>query len=187
MKYILTLIIGILLGSIVTFLFIKKDVETVTVTNTEIVYDTIPKIIKVPVIHTVTKVETEFEFVEVEIPANIDTTAVIIDYFTKYVSYRKWEDENLRVSIRDSIYKNSLESGDLEYTILRPTTINTTTVVQNLGKKRSITLEAVVPVSEMNNFGLRSTYIFDNRLLSLTYRPQNKTFELGFGVKIISW
>lgn len=176
--FIIVLVIGLVLG----FLLGKKTNKEVVITTTEIVYDSIPYYIKIPTIHTITKVEKEI--LEIKVPEDVDSLGIVLDYFTRYVNVREWENEDIKILITDTISKNALESGDLQYTIFKPTTINNTYVYSF---PKYLTAELLVPISVPNNYGIKLSYVNRKTLFSIGYRPEMRSLELGFGFTLKHW
>lgn len=59
------------------------------------------------------------------IPIEIDTSAILKDYFAKHYYTRTWEDTLLTVTLQDVISQNTPTSNIFTYKILRPQTIVT--------------------------------------------------------------
>ena len=59
--------------------------------------------------------------IRIPIPADVDTMAILRDYYTKKVSVQEYRDSSLYAKINDTIFMNGIASRSFEYKILRPT------------------------------------------------------------------
>lgn len=104
-----------------------KDCGSVTektVTIRKNVWDTVTKKIAVPY-------PVKSDSVIVEVPAKVDTAAILKRYFNVYYYCQTIADTNLRATIEDSVTKNSIVNRTFKYQWLKPTqitTVNTTPV-----------------------------------------------------------
>lgn len=174
MKYFLCAIAGLIIGILLTSLFrINPEVTTQTV----YIRDTMPREIIKPDIVTLV------EKIQVPVPNDVDTAAILADYFARNIYERKWENEEVRIWVTDTLQWNKLIPGSLMYSILRPTAINTTTVRYN---EKYLTLEGILPVQDPFNPGVRFSYS-SRYIYSITFKPVTQGVEVGFGFKILRW
>ena len=159
--------------------------EPINTTDTIVEYDTIT--------YTITQ-DYYFQTVDtiidtVQIPQDVDTLAILADYFTTYKYTRNWIDTNLSVTLVDNITQNKVESELFTYKILRPqkTIINTTNITNY---SRYLYGGVSVPLdNSFNNLGVNLLYA-DNRWYGgIQYEPFNPTyhFELKFGIRIFKF
>ena len=71
--------------------------------------------------------------VRVQIPANVDTGAILRDHFTKFYYEQIIEDSSLHAVIKDTLFKNNIFSRQFSYQWKKPVTVinNTITPVPN--------------------------------------------------------
>jgi hypothetical protein len=65
------------------------------------------------------------------IPADVDTAAILSDYYALHEYNRTWKDTLLKVDVTDWISENRVRDTRFSYQILRPQTIITNTVIEN--------------------------------------------------------
>lgn len=179
MRLIYSFFFGVAAGAIISLILKASPTETTFITET--VYDTIIRTIEKPI--TVVKEKIVLENIEVSIPEYVDSAAIISQYLQTLTFKRVWEDKDIRIALTDTLTQNRLLNCSLSYSILRPTSIQTTTVKENT---RYLFLEGLLPVSNPLNPGLKISYV-GNKIYSVTARPASKTIELGFGWKIKEW
>ena len=54
---------------------------------------------------------------------DVDTGAILKDYFAYHVMSREWRDSLMIINLRDTITRNNIISSDISYKILRPQTV----------------------------------------------------------------
>ena len=121
-KNIQTLLIVVLIA----LLFLQRScsspdpVEPTVITKIEVKYDTIETVKEVYVPKWRTRVVTETEF----IPTEIDTTAILRDYYAKYFYSDTLQIDTIGFAvINDTISRNTILARDVKTNILIPTTI----------------------------------------------------------------
>jgi hypothetical protein len=90
---------------------------------TQKVYDSVPKI--VPVKSIVTKLDS---FI-VEVPAVVDTNAILQKYFNQYFYSHAFNDSTIKATIYDTVSQNKITGISFKYQLLKPTEI--ITVINN--------------------------------------------------------
>lgn len=63
-------------------------------------------------------VEVIIDTLEIVLPGTIDTVKVIEDYHTRKEIASEYQDENIKIRIKDVLYKNNVDKRSLDYTIL---------------------------------------------------------------------
>lgn len=117
------------------------------------------------------------------VPANVDTSAILIDYFSRNIYHREWRDSSLYASIWDTTFMNRIYSGKFEYRILRPqTTIINKTEVNNYSTYLGIGLDTDF---EVKNPNINLTFTSKNYGLKLLYYPKQESFGFGASYNII--
>ena len=127
-----------------------------------VVYDTIE--------HVITRYKQDIRVVEVHDTITvIDTVEVIRDYFTAYETSRIFEDDSLRITVIDTVYKNRIANGSVKYQIKFPVEHNT--VVE---RKIGIGVSAFIG----KNTGIAPMLYYEN--YSIGYDVVNKNIVLGY-------
>lgn len=100
-----------------------KCADATIVSDTAYVHDSFPKYIPVstPVPYAVITTDT--------IPSNVDTIAILKDYFAKYLYSQTIADTSISVTISDTISQNKIAGRGFSYQILRPQQIITNTTI----------------------------------------------------------
>lgn len=101
----------------------KQKIITDTIVLTEVIRDTTPLFIK-------TYYPVPADTIEIQVPANVDTLAILSNYYNKYY-YRDTlvNDSMALIVIFDTITQNKIISRSGEYKNRRPTVINNTTII----------------------------------------------------------
>ena len=173
-------VIGLLFAS---FFFGKSRAKKEIVYKTETVmkYDTVTKVIKEP--YEVIKDTTIY----VQLPGKIDTVEVIREYFSKNYVERQFKDSNIVVTVKDTLYKNDIESGKLEYKWLQPTSITTnTTEVNNYYNYVSAGV-STNDVMNVNSVSLDLSLHTKKWYFTTGYDVQQKQFRAGVGATIFKF
>lgn len=160
--------------------FKQPEVQVDTDTLTVYKYDTLVKLIKVTHVH--------IDSFEVEVPAIIDTQAVINKYFTKYGVMREWKDSNIIVSLSDTLYRNHITYNDLTYKWLRPTQITqSVTTVNRYGSYLTAGFET--NLSDVAGVSATASYVTPKRTYNIRYSPLSKETKLSIGMSFTlkSW
>lgn len=160
-------VIGVLIYLLFSFNKMSNSLDSYTI-KSDTVYqlDTIrdTKIIHKPVYKT--KIETEI------IPANVDTTSIIADYFSKVVYSDTVDfDTNGYIAVLDTISENQIISRRYDSHLILPKTIITNTVSnRSLYGGISVTTNKVP-----SNRGIKG---------ELLYKPKkgNKVYGVGYGL-----
>lgn len=149
-----------------------------TITQIITQYDSTVKIIEQPVYHFVTKVQ------EVQVPAKVDTSAIIKDYFTKYTANYTFRDSSIEAEVTDTIFKNSSVGMSFSYKNLRPTQIITNNVITQEKLRNKLYIGA--SLSYRDNLSPGGLLTFQNKreqLLTAGYSI-DKIYFIGFQTKI---
>jgi hypothetical protein len=174
----------VLVGLLMASFFIGKNQakkEIVYETNTVFKYDTITKVIKEP--YAVVK---DF-YVYVELPGKIDTVTVIKEYFSKHYVERQFKDSNIIVTVKDTLYKNDIESGKMEYKWLQPTSVITnTTNVNNYYNYVSLGV-STNDVMNIQSVSLDLSLHMKKWYFITGYDIQQKQFKAGIGTTLFKF
>ena len=143
------------------------DYKTTTITT--IKYDTITDSITsyVPKYYTkiILKTDTVYK--------DIDTAAILTDYFSTYVYSDTVKKDSLTIIINDSVSENKIQFRNIQYTMLYRTILTETTVEKILNNREFYV--GVGLIGNANNF----SYIGPEVLLRTTKR---QAYGLGIGV-----
>jgi|WetSurSiteA1Bulk_404760.scaffolds.fasta_scaffold03812_2 hypothetical protein len=82
------------------------------------------------------------------IPVNIDTSAILEDYFAFHYFTRTWTDSLLTVTLTDVVSRNSLLDNTFAYTILRPQQV-INNVINNYSYGKYIIAGVDVPMKDI--------------------------------------
>jgi hypothetical protein len=167
----------------------KKCPEIVT--NTIVVHDT--------VIHHITNSFPYYVYhldsviIKDTVFLNIDTLAVIRDYFAVHSYTRQWQDSLLEVTLLDNISQNKPIDNRFSYKIIRPQTItnnyvdNSVTFTKYLyfGIGMPVYPSKVNDISNINYISLKGLYAFPKGFVDVSWTPYTKTYSLGYGIKLL--
>lgn len=152
----------------------KKSVEYRT--ETVMKYDTVTKVIREPYKVLVDKIKY------VELPAKIDTVVVIKEFYSKHYVAREFKDTNIVITVKDTLYKNDVFSGQIQYKWLQPTQITTkTSVTNNYYKYVSLGFSSQ---SGLKSFSLDAQYHSKGYYFSVGYDPIEKITKFGVGTTL---
>ncbi len=172
----------------------RCGVKYITRTTTTTVYDTITKHIKGDSIPFPVKPDAiVYNTVEYKYH-DVDTAAILKDYYAKHVYSRSFSNVDLLVNWTDTISQNSYHPGaTFSYTILRPTEIINTTVEQvNVLDSRILFVGVTIPMYPLPIDGkIYPSYdirlVKDLGYLGFEYNPYYKTVGLQLGVRLFDW
>lgn len=110
--------------------------------------DTIYKTIERPKWYALPPVEKwHTDSFVIEIPAKVDTLAIIRSYFTKYIYSDTTKDSNIVIVNRFVVFENRIDSATTSYKLLREKLITNTVLLPN---KSFLSLGAQVGLSKNN-------------------------------------
>jgi len=174
----------VIAAMLATILFLTRgcnDKGTVyhdKVVKTEYVYDTTTRYIK----YTDTVKETSITYVA--LPSDLDTVAVLEDYFAERTYARDHVDTNIIISIYDTISKNKINHWAISYQWKQPKIVNTIHRIE--APKSSVS----VGVNLHTNLGLGIGGAFINNkgiIFDASYYLKDKSVNLGARVPLIRY
>jgi len=121
----------------------------------------------------------------ITIPANVDSGAVVRDYFTKRSYNDSITNDSVSIYLQEEVYKNELKRVKVGYRWKAPTMqINKTTVVE-----KQLIFLGLEPYGNLNSFGMFASADFDTKkaLFGYGYDPFNKTHKISVKAKIRLW
>jgi len=184
-KHVLSAVAALLILGL-TFLFGYRTYEhthpITTSTDTLYIWDTITY--EIPVDHYHVDIDTIFVPDSILIPAEVDTLAILADYYRTYEYQRSWSDSTISVNFSDFISRNRIEHSTLlNYKLLKPqTTIINKTEVNNY--------------STYLNISARSDYKIQNPEISISiisrkfsggigYMPRQEALTINLGYNVL--
>jgi hypothetical protein len=147
--------------------------------DTAYVYDTTLK--EIPVPYPLPK-DTEY----VEIPANVDTSEILKDYFARLYYNQTISDSNLVAIIEDSVTQNRIIHRTFKYQWLQPQTV-IINEVKPQGKERSKVYVGVELGGNMQQFNLSPTLrlaTVKGNMYGVRYGAIDKTYNFEYSKKI---
>jgi hypothetical protein len=158
------------------------EVATDTVTSTVTIWDTVPVIVEVPKPYKVRDTLRLTEYMDV------DTLAIILAYFTEnYYDLVLKDDTSAYVRYCFSVYENQIEPGKFEFKNRRPTTINTTTITNNIIQERKLKFFIGGGIGgSMNSFNLNAGVLvqYKSFLTGANYGFMDKSINIPLYMKI---
>lgn len=95
-------------------------------------YDSTQRMILQPVIQNHYKIEVN----QADLPKDIDSAAVVKDYFSKYVDQDVRRDSFIEASIQDTIFMNRRIGRLFTYKLLKPVAVTQTAMVEDRSRAR---------------------------------------------------
>lgn len=119
-------------------------------------------------------------------PENVDTSAVIKEYYSKNIYNRPFEDSSISITLVDTVFENKLQKGTIEYKILRPTQVITNIFNPVDPPKRKLFLGAELRSDTSLSV---NAFLLDkkDRLFGVGYDPFNKAFSISGAIRILKW
>ena len=119
-------------------------------------------------------------------PENVDTSAVIKEYYSKNIYNRPYSDSSISITLVDTVFENKLQKGTIEYKILRPTQVITNIFNPIDPPKRKLFLGAELRSDTSLSV---NAYLLTKkeRLYGVGYDPFNKVVSISGAVRILKW
>jgi hypothetical protein len=156
-------------------------------TTTVVIHDTVQHNIPTYVPYYLTRVDSIVYRDTVRIPVNIDTVALIKDYFAQHYYTREWQDSLLNVNQVDMVTENKIYPQKFTYVIKRPQTIINNVVDNSVSYSKYIQFGVGVPISNVNYVNVEASYIFPKGYVKAYYMPEIKSFGGGVGVTLFKF
>lgn len=118
------------------------------------------------------------------IPADVDTAAILRQFYAEHTYTRTWQDSLLSVTLKDVISQNTPVSNVFTYKILRPQTV-ITNVTNNYSYGRYITLGADIPLRDLKYVNLEALYITPRWYAGVGYNAGLKSPTIKVGAPIL--
>jgi len=155
---------------------IKKD--------TVLIYDTIPHYIIGSFPYYL---QGKDSIIHDTIPKDIDTLAILHDYYDKHIYDRKWENDTLLVNLNDTITRNEPIGNIFKYKIKIPFTTINNTQDNSIHYTKYIYAGISIPFKdiEYTEFSILST--FKGGYAGIGYSPLQKGVSLKTGIRLFKW
>ena len=121
----------------------------------------------------------------ITIPANVDSGAVVKDYFTKRSYNDSITNDSVSIYLQEEVFKNELKRIKVGYRWKTPTMlIKETKVVE-----KQLMFIGLEPYGNLNSFGMFASADFDTKraMYGYGYDPFNKTHKISVKAKIRLW
>jgi hypothetical protein len=152
-------------------------------TNTITIHDTIPHYIP----HYVTWfIKGEDTIIHDTIPKNVDTLAILHDYYDKHIYHRAWENDTLKASVTDTISRNNYAGSEFSYRIKIPFTTINNSVDNSIHYNKYLQAGITVPISlkYINTTSIDIQYIYPKGYAGIGWQPYNGIISAKAGVTI---
>lgn len=148
--------------------------------DTVLVYDTVTHLIRDTVPYYIVRRDSVIKWREV--PAIIDTMAILTDYYALHYFTREWQDSLLYAKSEDVISENQFIDNYFTYQIKRPQAIINNDYSVNYSKYLYLGMSATFP--ELKYADLSLSYAFSGGYAGVGYYPFIKTVSLKWGINL---
>ena len=160
----------------------KRNPCPVIASDTVIIHDTMTYTLKPDTI-TVYKIVHHSD--TVQIPADIDSAAILKEYYSTFTYQWQQADTNIVIDGLTTITENRITDNSLQYHWLQPATI-----VNNIPQKinsysRYLTIGVDIPIQSMSYAEIEALYVFRRGYLGAGYTPKLRSFNFKIGIPII--
>lgn len=126
-------------------------------------------------------------YVEVGIPADVDTAAILVDYFMVREYADSAYNDSVKIHYSAVVNRNELKSMELKYRLTVPTMVVTKS--STLTVSRQMAFIGLDLTSNGTNLGIYPSIYFDTRyaMWGAGYDPLSKSVKLGVYRKINLW
>ena len=157
--------------------------------DTIYVYDTIVRFIPDTVPYYIVRKDTVI--INHNIPAEVDTTAIMADYYNFHYYTRDWYDINqndtlIHIRLEDVISQNMPLDNNFSYRYYVPQTIINNSVT-NVSYSRYLYGTLTLPVPDTKFASLGLSYASGRGLVGVGYMPFNKGVTVTAGFKLIQF
>jgi hypothetical protein len=137
MKYALIAIGCLNIAAIVMCAFLmlrdKEPVQVPVQTIVNTIYDS-TKVISKPIYLREIKEKILRDTIRLKIPADVDTSAILREFFTSRYYLHEFRDSNITINIKDSVRYNAIVFRQVDYRWLRPFSSSTTNIIEPVAK-----------------------------------------------------
>jgi len=118
---------------------------------------------------------------------NIDTIAVVRDYFSTHITDNVFQDSLLQVFLTTYISQNELKHSIFKYKILRPQEITTVTQDNSTNYSKYLYAGGSVPVNDLKYASVSLFYASQRALIGCGYVPALKGLQVTGAIKLFSF
>lgn len=161
------------------------------ISDTSFIYDTIHHVINDTSIFYDTIDSINIVYDSISVPINLDTTSIIKDYFSKKTVEKEYVDSTLNIKIKEVLFKNSILSRKIGYTLLKPQTVVNTLVDNSIYNYNYIGAFINVPTDriEYSSVGL---YYNGKKIhigVSMGFKPDvgQRPITVSLGYNMFKW
>jgi len=128
-----------------------------------------------------------------EVYKDVDTSAILKDYFAIHYYTRIWEDSTLKVTLEDAIAENKSINNSFDYELLKPQTIINKTYDYSTHYDKYVYFGLDMPVfpfkanrdiSNINYIGLETLFCYPKGYIKANWQPYAEIVSFGFGARI---
>jgi hypothetical protein len=116
---------------------------------------------------------------------DIDTAAILRNFYALHYYTRTWEDSLLFAKSEDAISQNEFVDNKFSYKILRPQSITYTTVDNSISYSKYLYAGVSIPIKDIKYADLSLSYAFRRGFVGVGYSPMQNGFSLKTGLTII--
>ena len=117
---------------------------------------------------------------------NVDTLAILRDYFAIHYFTRIWEDSLLKVTIDDAVTENELIHNIFRYQILRPQQV-IENILNMAPRTRTIYAGLDLPIAEPKYLEVEAIVAWPRLYFGAGYSPGMKSLTIKAGTKIFNF
>lgn len=111
---------------------------------------------------------------------DIDTAAILVNYFAWHTYERIWNDSTVKITLRDVISENKVYDSDLDYKILKPQVL-ITEVKNTYNYSKYLYVGGTVSLKDAS---IGAFYASGKTLIGLQYNPFIQSSSVLFGLQI---
>ena len=117
---------------------------------------------------------------------DVDTLAILTDYYAIHYYTRTWEDSLVFITRQDAVAENKFIDSWLEYKIKRPQTVINNSV-NEINYSRYIYGGLVLPINNFDYAGLQVNYAGPKGSVGVMYQPGVKNFSVIMELKLFKF
>jgi len=118
---------------------------------------------------------------------NVDTAAILKDYFAVHYYERHWKDSLVDVTVEDYISQNRSIENIFKYKLLKPQTIINTTIDNTITYNRYLYFGLDMPIKNMNYTEIEAIYSSNKFYTGVGYTPELNSFDIKLGMKVLQF
>jgi len=111
----------------------KEPVQVPVQTIVNTIYDS-TKVVSKPIYLKEIKEKILRDTIRLTIPADVDTAAILREFFTSRYYLHEYRDSNITINIKDSVRYNAIVFRQVDYRWLKPFSSSTTNIIEPVAK-----------------------------------------------------